>query len=279
MLANLSDVLIPAMNGRYCVGHFNVINMEMARGVISAAEEAGAPVILGIEENQLSICPLDEFASFVVPMARKASVPVVVHFDRGHTFSRCIEALKQGFTSVNFDCSRDVLEINRERVAEMARTAHAFGATVEAELGITPEASELQGMSAAALWYTDPKEAADYVEKTDVDALAISVGTAHGEYLTIPEIDYERIRAISETAKIPLVLHGGSGLSDSAVREAIASGISKIDIFTDVNIACCQGAIQACNDGIHLVTEMIPYEVHAVKAAASEKIRLFQGNL
>ncbi len=279
MLANLSEVLIPAMNDRTCVGHFNVINMEMARGVIAAAEEAGAPVILGIEENQLSICPLDEFASFVVPMARKASVPVVVHFDRGHTFARCIEALKQGFTSVNFDCSRDVLEVNRERTAEMARTAHAFGATVEAELGITPEASELQGLSGTAGWFTDPKEAADYVSKTGVDALAISVGTGHGEYLTIPEIDYERIRTISETVKIPLVLHGGSGLSDSAVKEAVASGISKIDIFTDVNIACCQGAIQACNDGIHLVTEMIPYEVHAVKAAAAEKIRLFQGKM
>ena len=274
MLANLSDVLIPAMKGKYCVGHFNVVNMEMARGVVSAAEEEGFPVILGIEESQLHICPLDEFAAFVVPLARRASVPVVVHFDHGHTFARCIEALKQGFTSVNFDCSRDVLEVNIGRVSEMARTAHAFGATVEAELGVTPDASELD---TAAGYLTDPQQVAEYVQKTGVDALAISVGTAHGEYLTIPELDYERIRAISKTANIPLVLHGGSGLSDSTVREAIACGISKIDIFTDVNIACCQGAIQAYNDGIHLVTEMIPYEVHAVYAVAAEKIRLFSG--
>ncbi len=275
MLANLSDVLIPAMRGKYCVGHFNVINLEMARGVISAAEEAGAPVVLGIEESQLEICPLDEFAAFVVPMARKASVPVVVHFDRGQTFVRCIDALKQGFTSVNFDCSRDILEVNKARVAEMSRTAHAFGATVEAELGVTPEAKELEFADAAGLSLTDPEQVAEYVQSTDVDALAISVGTAHGEYLKTPEIDYDRIRKISETARIPLVLHGGSGLSDSMVREAVGSGISKIDIFTDVNIACCQGAIQACNDGIHLVTEMIPYEVHAVHAVVSEKIRLF----
>lgn len=277
MLANLSDVLIPAMNEGYCVGHFNVVNLEMARAVISAAEEAGAPVVLGIEESQLGICPLDEFASFVVPMARKAKVPVVVHFDHGHTFARCIDALKQGFTSVNFDCSRDVIEVNQARVAEMARTAHAFGATVEAELGVTPDASELTGETEANSRLTDPEQVAAYVAATDVDALAISVGTAHGEYLTTPVIDYERIRAISETARIPLVLHGGSGLSDSMVREAVRSGISKIDIFTDVNIACCQGAIQASNDGIHMVTEMIPYEVHAVKAVAEEKIRLFMG--
>ena len=276
MLANLKDVLIPAMRERYCVGHFNVVNMEMARGVIAAAEEAGAPVILGIEESQLSICPLDEFAAFVVPMARKARTQVAVHFDRGRTFARCVEALKYGFTSVNFDCSRDVFEENEGRVAEMARTAHAFGATVEAELGVTPDASELLGLKSTTSHLTNPEQVAEYVQKTGVDALAVSVGTAHGEYLITPTLDYDRIRAISETARIPLVLHGGSGLSDSAVREAIESGISKIDIFTDVNIACCQGAIQAVNDGIHIVTEMIPYEVHAVKAVAAEKIKLFQ---
>lgn len=278
MLANLNDVLIPAMREKYCVGHFDVVNLEMARAVISAAEEAGAPVILGIEESQLPNCPLEEFASFVVPMARRASVPVVVHFDHGRTFGRCIEALKLGFTSVNFDCSRDVLEVNEERVAEMSRTAHAFGATVEAELGVTPHVSELSGGESTTSYLTDPLQVAEYVEKTDVDALAVSVGTAHGEYITKPTIDYDRIRAISETAKIPLVLHGGSGLSDSTVRKAIESGISKIDIFTDVNIACCQGAIQASNDGIHLVTEMLPYMVHAVKAVAEEKIKLFMEN-
>ena len=275
MLANLRDVLIPAMLEKSCVGHFNVINLEMARAVIAAAEANEAPVVLGIEESQLGICPLSDFASFVVPMARRASVPVVVHFDHGHTFSCCIEALKQGFTSVNFDCSRDVLEVNMERVAEMVRTAHAFGAAVEAELGVTPDVSELTDEDEGAGYFTDPEQVAEYVQKTNVDALAVSVGTAHGEYLATPKLDYDRIRAISETAKIPLVLHGGSGLSDSVVREAINSGISKIDIFTDVNIACCQGAIQACNDGIHTATEMIPYEVHAVRAVAEEKIRLF----
>ena len=242
MLANLQDVLLPAEQGKYCVGHFNVVSLEMARGVIEAAEEADTPVILGIEEKQLPICPPEVFASFVVPMARRASVPVVVHFDRGQTFNRCIEALKLGFTSVNLDCSRDSLEINEAKVAEMARTAHAFGATVEAELGYTPSAAEIaEGMTAD--YFTDPKQTADYVAKTGADALAISVGTAHGVYKVQPKLDYDRIRAITEAVDVPLVLHGGSGLSDSTIREAITSGISKI--------------------------------VHAVKAVAAEKIRLF----
>ncbi len=274
MLANLKDVLIPAEKGKYCVGHFNVVSLEMARGVLAAAEELKAPVILGIEEKQLDICPLDVFASFVVPMARKAEVPVVVHFDRGQTFNCCIEALRRGFTSVNLDCSRDTLENNKAKVAEMAKTAHAFGATVEAELGYTPSAAELEAGQAAD-YFTDPRQTADYVEATGADALAVSVGTAHGEYLTEPTLDYSRIRAIMEAADVPLVLHGGSGLTDSAIREAIKSGISKIDIFTDINIACCQGAIQAYNDGVHLQSEVSPYQVHAVKAVVEEKIHLF----
>ncbi len=273
MLVNLKEILQPAREQKYCVGHFDIVNIEMARGVIAAAEEIGAPVVLGIEEEQLKVCPLDDFASFVLPLARKASVPVAVHFDHGLTFGRCIEALKLGFTSVNFDCSRDILEINEAKVAEMARTAHAFGAAIEAELGYTPYASELHDN--VSDFFTDPSQTAEYVAVTEIDALAISVGTAHGEYLQTPKLDYGRIRAIADAAKVPLVLHGGSGLSDNTIREAIESGVSKIDIFTDINIACCQGAIQAYNDGVNMISDVIPYEEHAVKAAAAEKIRLF----
>jgi fructose-bisphosphate aldolase class II len=113
------------------------------------------------------------------------------------------------------------------------------------------------------------------VERTGVDALAVSVGTAHGEYKVQPKLDYSRIRAITEAVRVPLVLHGGSGLSDSAIREAITSGISKIDIFTDINIACFQGAIQAYNDGVYAQSDVIPYQIHSVKAVAAEKIKLF----
>ena len=156
----------------------------------------------------------------------------------------------------------------------MSRTAHAFGASVEAELGYTPSADEHEkGLSAD--YFTDPQVTAEYVAKTGVDALAVSVGTAHGQYRVEPQLDYSRIRAITDAVQVPPVLHGGSGLSDSAIREAIQSGISKIDIFTDINIACYQGASQAYNDGVRYQSEVIPYQVHAVKVAVEEKIRLF----
>ncbi|MEE3420973.1 MAG: class II fructose-bisphosphate aldolase [Lachnospiraceae bacterium] len=275
MLANLNDILKPARKGKYCIGQFNVLTSGMARGVIRAAEEVGMPVVLGIEEGQLPICPLSDFAAFVIPMASKASVPVAVHFDHGWTFKNCVQALKAGFTSVNFDKSLSTLEENEERVAELVHFAHAYDATVEAELGHTPDVKDDDGK----MVYASPGAAAEYVEKTGVDALAIAIGTAHGEYSRQPDLDFDRIRAVSAAVDLPLVIHGGSGLSDRAVRTAIDAGISKIDIFTDINLACFQGDIQAMNDGIRMKSEAIPYETHAVAVSAEEKIRLYAENL
>ncbi len=275
MLVNLKEVLIPARENHTAVGHFNVISVEMARAVIAAAEAEAVPIVLGIEESQTAICPMEEFASFAVEMAFNASVPVAVHLDHGKTFSGCMRAVKLGFTSVNYDCSGASLEENVEKVAEMAKIAHSLDASVEAELGRTPEAAELAEGAGKAL-LTDPEQVAEYVRQTGIDALAISVGSAHGQYTVKPKIDYDRIRAISNAADIPLVMHGGSGLSDSAIRKSIAAGITKIDIFTDLDISASQGCIQAVNDGVNTFTETIPYIEHAVKVTAQEKIRLFQ---
>lgn len=275
MLANLNDILKPARKGKYCIGQFNVLTSGMARGVIEAAESVGMPVVLGIEEEQLTVCPMSDFVAFVIPMAEKASVPVAVHFDHGYTFKNCVQALKNGFTSVNFDKSLTTLEENEERVAELVHFAHAYDATVEAELGHTPTVND----EARKMVYASPDAAKDFVEKTGVDALAIAVGTAHGEYRTQPDLDFDRIKAVAAVVDLPLVIHGGSGLSDKAVRTAIDAGISKIDIFTDINLACFQGDIQAMNDGIRMKSEAIPYEVHSVRVSAEEKIRLYAEKL
>lgn len=271
MLANLNDVLLPARKNKTCVGQFNVLTRGMARGVIDAAEEVNVPVVLGIEEDQLNLCSMEDFAAFVIPMARKASVPVVVHFDHGYSLEKCADALRLGFTSVNFDRSMDPLALNESSVEGLARIAHAFHATVEAELGHTPR----EGEEKDKLVFTVPEETRDYVKQTGADALAIAVGTSHGEYLSQPDIDFDRIRRTAQAVDVPLALHGGSGLSDHTVKEAIQAGISKIDIFTDINLACFQGDIQAYNDGIRMKSEAIPYELHAVKVYAEEKLRLF----
>ena len=145
MLVNLKEILEPAREGKYAVGHFNTLTLEMARGVLMAAEELNAPVILAYDEQLADICPMEEFISFVLPMAKNAKVPVAVHYDHGCSFDGCIEALKAGFTSVDYDCSAENFEENVRKVAELTHTAHVFGASVEAELGHVPDASELTG--------------------------------------------------------------------------------------------------------------------------------------
>lgn len=279
MLVNLNEVLIPAKKEKYAVGLFNSVNLELARGIIAAAEEVKSPVIMGTAEVLLPFAPLDELASFLVPMAKKSSVPVVIHYDHGLTFEKCIEALKLGFSSIMYDCSTDSYEENIRKVKELTQIAHCFHATVEAELGhVGDNEGSAEGHSILEnpkAYYTDPAQAKDFIEKTKVDALAIAVGTAHGAYKFKPQLDFERIETIAKRIDVPLVLHGGSGLSDEDFKMAIQKGISKVNIFTDINNAAVDGVRVALQDGKNCLTDMIPYEVEAVKKSVIEKMKLF----
>lgn len=279
MLANLNDVLIPAQKGRYAVGLFNAVNLELARGIIAAAEQAHSPVIFGSAEVLLPYGPLEEISYFLIPMAKKASVPVVVHLDHGLKKETCIRALELGFTSVMYDCSALPYEENVKEVREMVRIAHSYGASVEAELGrVGDNEGSLESASCQpdpALYYTDPAQAKDFIHKTKADALAVSVGTAHGAYKLPPKLDFERIHTISRTVPVPLVLHGGSGLTDSDFQKAIAAGISKINIFTDINIAAVEAALSSFQKVEKGIIGLIPAEVEAVRQTVAAKIALF----
>ncbi len=280
MLVNLNDVLKPARKNHYGVGLFNTVNLEMAKGVIAAAEEAGAPVIIGTAEILLPYATLEELSYFLIPMAKKASVPVVIHYDHGLTYDKCVEALKLGFSSIMYDCSTDSYDENVRKVKEMTELAHSYGATIEAELGHVGNNPTEDGQTTdPTAFYTQPEQAKDYVDRTGVDALAIAVGSAHGAYKLPPKLDFERIETIAKT--IPdtaLVLHGGSGLSDSDFKEAIDKGISKVNIFTDINVAAVSAIVNNCKNTGKGMTEMIPYEVDAVKAETLKKMRLFGSN-
>lgn len=274
MLVNLNDVLTPA--GGYAVGLFNTVNLEMARGVLAAAEERNAPVIIGTAEVLLPYGPLEELSWLLLPMARRAKVPVVVHLDHGLHYETCRRALELGFTSVMYDCSTDPYEENVRKVREMVELAHSYGATVEAELGhVGDNPAEDSAPVSPEACYTSPEEARDFVEKTGVDALAVAVGTAHGAYRFPPKLDFDRISRIAQAVHVPLVLHGGSGLSDDDFREAIRRGIAKVNIFTDINVAGAQAARQNDRSGCGL-TDLIPGEVEAMKEAVLTKLRLFQ---
>ncbi|MBE5868760.1 MAG: class II fructose-bisphosphate aldolase [Lachnospiraceae bacterium] len=282
MLVNLNEVLLPAKKGKYAVGLFNAVNLELARGIINAAECAQSPVIMGTAEVLLPYGPLEEVSYYLIPMAKKANVPVVVHFDHGLTKDACIKALELGFSSIMYDCSTDSYEENIRKVKEMAEIAHSYGATIEGELGhVGDNEGSAEGSSHLAdpsKFFTDPKQAKDYVQKTGVDALAIAVGNAHGAYKLPPKLDFERIRTIAKTIDVPLVLHGGSGLTDNDFRRGIQEGISKVNIFTDINVAAVEAEFRKFSDMNKGIIDLIPAAVEAVKQETMKKMKLFSSD-
>ena len=275
MLVNMKEMLAKAQKEQYGIGFFNAVNVEMARAVIETAEELHAPVIVGTAEVLLPAMSLERVAEYLIPMARKAGVPVAVHYDHGLTFEKCMEALKLGFSSVMYDCSTASYEENLDRVAEMVRICHGMGATVEGELGHVGDNEGAGKLENPSDYFTDPAVAADFVQKTGVDALAVAVGNAHGDYKFPPKLDFERITAIREATGTPLVLHGGSGLSDDDFREAVRRGVCKINIFTDLDKAGKAGIEEGLKQGAASMMGLIPYEIEAMKEVVRNKIGLF----
>ena len=275
MLVNMKEMLAKARKEQYGIGFFNAVNVEMARAIIETAEELHAPVIVGTAEVLLPAMSLERVAEYLIPMARKASVPVAVHYDHGLTFEKCMEALKLGFSSVMYDCSTASYEENLDRVAEMVRICHAMDVTVEGELGHVGDNEGAGKLENPSDYYTDPAVAADFVRKTGVDALAVAVGNAHGDYKFPPKLDFDRITAIREATGTPLVLHGGSGLSDDDFREAVRRGVCKINIFTDLDKAGKAGIEEGLKKGAASMMGLIPYEIEAMKEVVRNKIGLF----
>lgn len=275
MLVNMNDILLKAKEGKYGVGFFNAVNVEMARAIIETAEELNSPVIVGTAEILLPAMEMERVAEYLIPMAKKAKVPVCVHYDHGLTFDRCMEAIKLGFTSIMYDCSTADYEANVERVAEMTKICHSMGITVEGELGHVGDNEGEGKLANPSDYFTDPDTAADFVSRTNVDALAVAVGNAHGDYAFPPKLDFERIETISKMTDTPLVLHGGSGLSDDDFRQAVSLGVCKVNIFTDIDKAGKAGIEKGIAEGAKTLMGLIPYEIEAMKDVVREKITLF----
>lgn len=278
MLVNMNDVLLPAKKGGYGVGFFNAVNVEMARAIIETAEELRAPVMVGTAEILLPAMGLARVAEYLIPMAEKASVPVCVHYDHGLTFEKCMQALELGFTSIMYDCSTAPYEENIEKVAEMVKICHAMGRTVEGELGHVGDNAGAGKLENPSDYFTDPETAVDFVKRTGVDSLAVAVGNAHGDYAFPPKLDFERIRVIAEKTGIPLVLHGGSGLSDTDFKTAVKEGVAKVNIFTDIDKAGKRGIEAGLAAGEKSMMGLIPYEIDAMKEVVRDKILLFGSN-
>ncbi|MGX2944496.1 class II fructose-bisphosphate aldolase [Enterococcus alishanensis] len=234
VLANLKDVLTKANEEKYAVGAFNATDLNTARGIVAAAEELHSPVILQFAEVHDEYISIETVANMYLHLAKQSSVPVVVHLDHGVNFETIMKAVKLGFSSVMVDTSTLPLKENIAKVQEVVKIAHCLGLTVEGELGVmnAEDGSGRLDYNEMTDSFTNPDEAKIFVEETQVDALAIAFGTVHGLYRGKPNLNFDRIKEIKEQVGIPLVMHGGSGLSDEEYRQSIANGINKINYYS-----------------------------------------------
>ena len=239
MLANLKDVIAISKRNGGAVGAFNTPNLECLLAVLDGAEKLNVPVIISHAQLHESVAPIDKIGVVMVELAKRAKVPVCVHLDHGEDIEYCKRAIALGFTSVMIDYSTLPYEENVKGTAEMVKYAHAHGVDVEAELGRLPnrEGGAGGGNERPEDLYTDPELVQDYLRKTGVDALAIAFGTAHGIYKVKPVLNMDVITKVREKTDIPLVMHGGSGISDAEYREVIRRGINKINYYTYMSYA------------------------------------------
>lgn len=271
MLVTMNEILKDAQEKHYAVGLFNTIDSNMIDAAIKAAEELRSPILIGTAEVLLPYGELALIGPSMVEMAKRASVPVAVHYDHGLTIERCKEAISLGFSSIMFDGSAGDEAENLRLTREMVEYAHARGISVEGEIGHVGTVVNNDGENEDL--YTTPQQAIHFVEQTGVDALAIAIGTAHGAYKSAPKLDIERLKEIRAALDTPLVLHGGSGLSDEDFRRTIEGGITKVNIFTDPCVAAVKAMYEYGASGdIHLVAQK---KVAYAKEAIMEKIRLF----
>ncbi len=234
MLVNMKEMLAYANEKNIAIGAFNSATLESARAAIKAAEELGLPFVMQHAPVHEEFIDFDIVAPMMINLAKNAKVPVCVHLDHGSDADYIMKAIQAGFTSVMIDFSAKPYEENMAETARICKLAHSVGVTVEAELGNMPNNLKGQlGEYRPEDFYTVPEQAAEFAKVTGVDALAISFGTVHGVYKSQPKLDFSVIKKIKEaTNGLPLVMHGGSGLTDDDYKQAIANGIRKINYYT-----------------------------------------------
>lgn len=292
MLVTLKEILKDAKEQKYAVGAFNVPNLESIMAVIEAAEEMQVPVILAHAHNQEYVVPIEVIGPVMLEFAKNAKVPVCVHADHGASFSFCMRAIRQGFTSVMYDGSALSFEENVKNTCEVVKAAHAVGVSVEAELGHIFVSSVGAGEGRAAKSaedyenledaYTDPEKAREFVEATGIDALAIAFGTTHGIYVKKPKLDLERITKIKRSIDIPFVMHGGSGVPEEGFRTAIRNGITKINYYTYMGKAGGEAAAHFADDQRGRNEVLFYHDIamtgtKAMRENVKEALRVFSG--
>ena len=279
MLVNLTEILKIAEEKKIAVGMFNATGFDSLQAVIAAAEELDQPVIIAHAEVHNVYNDISLVGPAMIAMAKNAKVPVCVHLDHGTSLEMIWRALRIGFTSVMIDASALPYEENLALTKQVTDIAHAMGVSVEAELGrlVTGESGEAsEGVTRPEDFYTDPEEAKAFCKETGVDALAIAFGTAHGFYTAQPKLDFDVVKNVAAATGLPLVMHGGSGVSDEGFRQAIANGIRKINYYSYMSKAGYEAAKAVIEAGNTKYLHDVEYAAtQAMKENVKQAIRVF----
>lgn len=237
-LISLQQGLAHAQQNNYALGAFNVLDTHFLNALFKAAEKARSPFIINIAEVHFKYVALESLVEAIKMESRLHDIPVILNLDHGMTLEAIIRAIRLGFTSVMFDGSALSYEENIKKTRQVVEICHSVGVSVEAELGAVggDEGGALYG-EAKSEFFTDPLKAKEFVAETGIDALAVAIGNAHGKYKGEPKLDFERLAKIQTEANIPLVLHGGTGISTEDFKKAISLGIHKINFYTGMSQA------------------------------------------
>jgi len=236
-LVSVTELLLRADQEGYAVGAFNANNMEIIQAIVEAAEKENSPVIMQASQGAIKYAGLEYITGIVKIAAEAAHIPIALHLDHGTDFDQVVKCIRSGFSSVMYDGSKLPLEENIAITKKVLEITRPIGVSVEAELGKIGGTEDDVHVSDREAMYTDPEEARYFVEKTGIESLAIAIGTAHGQYKGDPKLDFERLKKIKDLVKIPIVLHGSSGVSDESVRKAIELGVCKVNIDTNIREA------------------------------------------
>lgn len=276
-LVSMNELLPKAKANKYAVGQFNMNNLEFAQAIVEAAIEEKAPIIFGVSEGALKYMGIEYTVAIAEAAAKYSGLPIALHLDHGSTFEVAMKCIRAGFSSVMFDGSHHSFEDNIRLTKEVVKAARAMGVSVEGELGTIGGVEDDISVDEADANLAKPEEAIRFYEETGVDCLAIAVGTAHGMYAGEPNIRFDIIEKVASAIPVPIVLHGGSGVPDEAIRSSILAGVGKINVNTENQVACTQAIRDVLNkDGkVYDPRKYLTPARNAMKAVVQEKIRLF----
>lgn len=274
-LVTAKEIMERADRDGYAIGAFNVDSLESVEAVVDAAEAERSPVIIAVGQGALAQARLPVIADMVKSIARNTHVPAALHLDHGTSFEQAVQCIREGFTSIMIDGSRLPFEENVRLVARVVAVADAVGVPVEGELGQIGGTEDLLEVSDDMAGLTDPETVVPFVTQTGVTSLAVSIGTAHGLYKREPKLRFDLLEQINRLTPAMLVLHGGSGVPDEAIRRAISLGINKINVATELRVAYTKAAIQVIQPEQGNQPKVMAAGRAAMREVVRQKMRLF----